>query len=199
MKVINFIYRYEIQEPIDNYWGSQLANGTWVGMTGMLHRKEVDVAIGAMSLTAERAFVTDYTTPIYHDHVVLVTRSPPEQVHRHRFFLMEPFHWLVYILLASGLIYVTLFLKMLSKFQHQFPCKRINRKQGCETKKTKFQWKDCRSVSACRGFCRLADRENFTQDRLFKPKEAFFMLFAMLVSRRECFWSLSIHSHVSSV
>ena len=32
-------FRYVITEPPDQIWGHQLPNGTWAGMTGMLHRK----------------------------------------------------------------------------------------------------------------------------------------------------------------
>ena len=32
-------FRYVISEPADKLWGERLPNGTWAGMTGMLHRK----------------------------------------------------------------------------------------------------------------------------------------------------------------
>ena len=32
-------FRYVITEPPDQIWGHRLPNGTWAGMTGMLHRK----------------------------------------------------------------------------------------------------------------------------------------------------------------
>ena len=35
-------FRYVISEPADKLWGERLPNGTWAGMTGMLHRKVGD-------------------------------------------------------------------------------------------------------------------------------------------------------------
>ncbi len=40
--------------PPDGKWGSQEANGSWNGMVGMLHRGEVDMALGPLGITRAR-------------------------------------------------------------------------------------------------------------------------------------------------
>ena len=68
--------------------------------------QEVDFALAGLSVTAERATVSDYTTGFYFDEVVLMTTSPdPASVGRTFYF--RPFHWLVYVLLGCGLVVMT--------------------------------------------------------------------------------------------
>ncbi len=40
--------------PPDGKWGAKTANGSWNGMVGMLHRREVDMALGPFSITKAR-------------------------------------------------------------------------------------------------------------------------------------------------
>ena len=59
-----------------------------------------------LSVTADRATVSDYTTGFYFDEVFLVTTRPdPTPVGRTFYF--RPFHWLVYVLLGCGLVVMT--------------------------------------------------------------------------------------------
>nr|KAG5712275.1 hypothetical protein BaRGS_023854 [Batillaria attramentaria] len=68
--------KYAIRESVDGNWGHQLENGTWVGMTGMLQRKEVDFALAIFSVTAPRATVSDYTIGYFYDDLVLLASRP---------------------------------------------------------------------------------------------------------------------------
>ena len=40
--------------PSDGQWGSQLGNGSWVGLVGMLERKEVDIVSAPLTAILER-------------------------------------------------------------------------------------------------------------------------------------------------
>ncbi|XP_076464828.1 glutamate receptor ionotropic, delta-1-like [Babylonia areolata] len=108
-------FTYVISEPADHNWGQQLSNGTWLGMTGMLHRKEADVALSGMSMTAGRASVSDYTRGFYFDELVLVTTFPDPTLVGWTFFT-RPFNWLVFLLLGCGLVLMTLLLTLMDKW-----------------------------------------------------------------------------------
>ncbi|KAL8588795.1 hypothetical protein ACOMHN_035291 [Nucella lapillus] len=95
-----------ITEPSDHMWGTQLTNGAWTGLTGMLHRKEADFALSGLSVTAERAEVTDHTLGFFYDEIVLMA-TRPDPVRAIWTFFLHPFHWSVYLLLAGGLVVMT--------------------------------------------------------------------------------------------
>ena len=43
--------------PPDGKWGSKNEDGSWNGMVGMLHRGEVDMALGPFGVTEARYFL----------------------------------------------------------------------------------------------------------------------------------------------
>ncbi|KAK8381548.1 hypothetical protein O3P69_018561 [Scylla paramamosain] len=74
-----FCLNHEYLEPPDGLWGAKFPNGSWFGMMGMLHRREVDVAIGPFGVTLERTKVADFSVPITAtDHAVLYRRPQIE-------------------------------------------------------------------------------------------------------------------------
>ncbi|KAK7471498.1 hypothetical protein BaRGS_00035837 [Batillaria attramentaria] len=98
-------FTYVITEPKDSTWGLRLTNGTWVGMTGMLERKEVDFALSGFSVTADRATVTDYSEGFFSNDIVLLVTRPTAEVSWT--FFLQPFHWLVYVVIGASLLLVT--------------------------------------------------------------------------------------------
>ena len=68
--------------------------------------QEADFALAGLSVTADRAIVSDYTTGFYFDEVVLVTTRPDPTPVGWTFYF-RPFNWLIYVLLASGLVVMT--------------------------------------------------------------------------------------------
>ncbi|KAK7471497.1 hypothetical protein BaRGS_00035836 [Batillaria attramentaria] len=101
----DYNFTYVITEPSDLNWGLRLPNGTWVGMTGMLERKEVDFALSGFSVTADRATVTDYSEGFFYDDIVLLVTRPTAEVSWT--FFLQPFHWLVYVVIGASLLLVT--------------------------------------------------------------------------------------------
>ncbi|XP_057341195.1 ionotropic receptor 25a [Microplitis mediator] len=62
-KIMNF--EYEIYESPDNNFGTMDENGKWDGMIKELIDKRADIALGTLSVMAERENVVDFTVPYY--------------------------------------------------------------------------------------------------------------------------------------
>lgn len=58
-------FEYEIREVADREFGSMGADGTWNGMIKELKDKRADIALGTLSVMAERENVVDFTVPYY--------------------------------------------------------------------------------------------------------------------------------------
>ena len=58
-------FDYEIREVADGSFGKLKEDGTWDGAIQELMLKEADVAVGSMSVTAQRESVIDFTVPYY--------------------------------------------------------------------------------------------------------------------------------------
>nr|KAG5688947.1 hypothetical protein BaRGS_031346 [Batillaria attramentaria] len=88
-------FTYVISEMEERVWGQRLPNGTW----------EADFALSGLSITADRAIVTDYTKGFFYDEVVLLVSRPTAEAGWT--FFLQPFHWLVYIVIGASLLLVT--------------------------------------------------------------------------------------------
>ncbi|XP_011312741.1 glutamate receptor ionotropic, kainate 2 [Fopius arisanus] len=62
-KILKF--EYEIREVADREFGSMRTDGTWNGMVRELKDKRADIALGTLSVMAERENVVDFTVPYY--------------------------------------------------------------------------------------------------------------------------------------
>ncbi|XP_068143181.1 glutamate receptor 1 isoform X2 [Drosophila tropicalis] len=73
--------KYELRLVQDGNYGSenQYAPGGWDGMVGELVRKEADIAIAAMTITAERERVIDFTKPFMSLGISIMIRKPVKQ------------------------------------------------------------------------------------------------------------------------
>ncbi|XP_065556599.1 ionotropic receptor 25a-like isoform X5 [Artemia franciscana] len=58
-------FEYEVYESPDGLYGSLAENGSWSGMIKEVMEKKADIALGALSVTAERETVIDFTIPYY--------------------------------------------------------------------------------------------------------------------------------------
>ncbi|KAK3868191.1 hypothetical protein Pcinc_026411 [Petrolisthes cinctipes] len=113
-------YCHEYLEPPDGLWGAQYPNGSWFGMMGMIHRREVDVAIGPFGVTLDRIAVADFSVPITAtDHAILYRRP---QIEPDLAGFVRPFTLPVWGLVVASLIIVTgvaLILHVLTPSKHQ--------------------------------------------------------------------------------
>ena len=76
--------------------------------------QEADFALADLSVTAERATVSDYTKGFYFGDFILLT-SRPDPTPVGWTFYFRPFHWLVYVLLGCGLMVMTAVLVWLER------------------------------------------------------------------------------------
>nr|XP_027211677.1 glutamate receptor ionotropic, kainate 5-like [Penaeus vannamei] len=88
-------FSYTLTRPPDGYWGAPLANGTWTGMVGQIHRKvtvegshvvfmrlytvrgrvlpqEADLALGPFALTEARAEAATMTKAVFFDKLCII-------------------------------------------------------------------------------------------------------------------------------
>ena len=68
--------------------------------------QEADFALADLTVTSDRATVSDYTKGFYFGDFILLT-SRPDPTPVGRTFYFRPFHWLVYVLLGCGLVVMT--------------------------------------------------------------------------------------------
>ena len=54
-------FDYTVVASVDGKFGAPTANGSFNGMTGMVERNEVDIAISSFFLTVERAQAVDFS------------------------------------------------------------------------------------------------------------------------------------------
>ncbi|KAG7156380.1 Glutamate receptor U1-like 4 [Homarus americanus] len=67
---------YKIGGPMDSYWGIKLPNGTWNGMVGMVHRNEVEFALGPFTVTPQREGAIDFTLAVHSDNQAIFMVRP---------------------------------------------------------------------------------------------------------------------------
>ena len=68
--------------------------GTWSGMIGMVHRNEVDFALGPFGVRADRARAVDYTLPVY---IGDLTAVAPLRMEKNHHVLAQPFGWKLWL------------------------------------------------------------------------------------------------------
>lgn len=82
-KLLNF--EYLIEEVPDKQMGKMDENGQWNGVIRQLIDLKADIALGAMSVMAERETVIDYTFPYYEMvgiAILMQLPSPPKSLFR---------------------------------------------------------------------------------------------------------------------
>ncbi|XP_076352649.1 uncharacterized protein LOC143248098 [Tachypleus tridentatus] len=90
-RTLNF--RYVIRTPEDAEWGKKLADNSWSGMIGMVHRKEADLSAEQITITEERKQAVDFTIPYSFDSVTFITRAPSGN--HQPLAIVKPFTWQV--------------------------------------------------------------------------------------------------------
>ncbi|XP_076365826.1 glutamate receptor ionotropic, kainate glr-3-like [Tachypleus tridentatus] len=99
-------FSYTLMSPDDHQWGVQLSNGKWTGMIGMVHRGEVDFALGPFAINYERHQVTDMTNPLYVTHLAVLSGVPRQAPNFFRYLLVCDLKVCLGVLLA--LLFLTI-------------------------------------------------------------------------------------------
>ncbi|XP_071514897.1 probable glutamate receptor isoform X2 [Panulirus ornatus] len=88
----------------DGFLGAPLPNGSWDGVMGMLQRQEVDLALGPLALTPQRAEVVDFTQPFFLEKMRLLQARPTSTPDP--WGLLTPFSVVVWVCIAVSFVAV---------------------------------------------------------------------------------------------
>ncbi|KAM8710464.1 hypothetical protein ACLKA7_017133 [Drosophila subpalustris] len=109
--------KYELRLVQDGSYGSenQFAPGGWDGMVGELVRKEADIAIAAMTITAERERVIDFTKPFMSLGISIMIKKPVKQTPG-VFSFLNPLSQEIWISVILSYVGVSLVLYFVTRF-----------------------------------------------------------------------------------
>ncbi|XP_076222960.1 ionotropic receptor 75a-like isoform X2 [Nomia melanderi] len=102
---------------ITDSWGYKTQNGTWTGMTGLLHRREVDIGGTGMFLIEERLDVLEYVQLYSKTGTAFIFRQPLLSMISNIFAL--PFQRSVWIATGVFLLAVLALLYVSSKWEYR--------------------------------------------------------------------------------
>nr|XP_039251357.1 glutamate receptor ionotropic, delta-1-like isoform X1 [Styela clava] len=106
-------FEYELYRVKDNKYGIQKSDGSWNGLIGDVVRGEADLAIAAMTITAQREKVVDFTKRYMDYSVGIVMKKPRES--SSLFSFVYPFHTSVWFCILSSLILVSVVIFVLTR------------------------------------------------------------------------------------
>ncbi|XP_064482521.1 glutamate receptor U1-like [Ornithodoros turicata] len=86
----------------------------WSGMIGMVHRKEVDVSLGGLSIFYNRVKYVDYIYPYIVDCFAFVTKVPRRMPFTHA--IVQPFRIQVWLSLLASLAVGAIVLRLLQRW-----------------------------------------------------------------------------------
>ncbi|XP_063840772.1 glutamate receptor 4-like isoform X2 [Scylla paramamosain] len=95
-------FEYELVRPPDSYWGIKFPNGSWNGMVGMVHRNEVEMALGPFAVTAQREEDIDFSMAVLTDNQAIITIRPTLQQDVAGF--LRPFDYKVWLLVLLSMV-----------------------------------------------------------------------------------------------
>ncbi|RWS12193.1 glutamate receptor ionotropic: kainate 2-like protein [Dinothrombium tinctorium] len=104
-------FDFDIYEVGDGQYGIKKDDGNWTGLIGALQRKEAKIAVGPVTVMAERESVVDFTVP-YYDLVgiSLLMKKPISESHIFKFLtVFEGETWLsifIMYLVSSIALYI---------------------------------------------------------------------------------------------
>ncbi|GBN37490.1 Glutamate receptor ionotropic, delta-1 [Araneus ventricosus] len=100
-------FNYQLFSPPVRDWG-RLQNGNWTGLIGMVHRKEVDLALSTLTMSDDRMQDVDFTSPYTIQDLTFIVSKPGVLDDVNDIF--QPFDLLTWICtLFSIIIYSGLF------------------------------------------------------------------------------------------
>ncbi|XP_076446405.1 glutamate receptor 4-like [Babylonia areolata] len=108
-------FKYVIKRSVDNLWGGTNADGTWNGLVGMAARREIDMAVGPISVTADRESVVDFTKPFMESAAGMMMMRYEDPVVK-MFRTLMPFTTHVWMALAGLLCAISLLFGLINKF-----------------------------------------------------------------------------------
>nr|XP_045589652.1 glutamate receptor ionotropic, kainate 5-like [Procambarus clarkii] len=122
-KIINF--EYILVRPPDGLWGAEQPDGSWSGMMGMVHREEVEFAVGPFTITPERETVCDFSAAVHTDDLALLVIRPGLTNDISGF--LKPFNPLVWLLILCSAVSIGITMTLVVKAEGKvFGCSTSN-------------------------------------------------------------------------
>ncbi|EDO41291.1 predicted protein, partial [Nematostella vectensis] len=110
-------FRYEICISKESSYGSKV-EGQWQGLIGELVREEADIALGPITITAEREEVIDFSKPFLDFRIAMILQQPTgEEVNLFAFLL--PFDEKLWLTTLGVVGLVSLIVWFLDRFSPQ--------------------------------------------------------------------------------
>ncbi|XP_069995849.1 glutamate receptor 4-like [Penaeus vannamei] len=117
---------FELVRPPDRLWGIRLGNGTWNGMMGMVHRGEVEFALGPFAVTPQREEACDFSMEVHSDNQAIIMIRPGLQNDLSGF--LKPFTLQVWVLILLSFLSIGLAMTLIVKAEgsvFQFPTENV--------------------------------------------------------------------------
>nr|QZH55073.1 ionotropic receptor 8a [Achelura yunnanensis] len=132
-------FDYEIVTPKSGTFGRKLPNGTWDGLIGDLARGETEIAVAALTMTAEREEIIDFVAPYFDQTgIIIVIRKPIRKTSLFKF--MTVLRTEVWLSIVAALILTGFMLWLLDKYSpysarnnpdaYPYPCREFTLKES---------------------------------------------------------------------
>ncbi|XP_038221120.1 ionotropic receptor 25a [Zerene cesonia] len=132
-------FDYEIITPKVGDFGKRLSNGTWDGVVGDLMTGETDMAIAALTMTAEREEVIDFVAPYFEQTgILIVIRKPIRKTSLFKF--MTVLRTEVWLSIVAALLLTGFMIWLLEKYSpysarnnpdaYPYPCREFTLKES---------------------------------------------------------------------
>ncbi|CAH0599387.1 unnamed protein product [Chrysodeixis includens] len=132
-------FDYEIVSPRSGGFGRKLPNGSWDGVVGDLMRGETDIAISALTMTAEREEVIDFVAPYFEQTgILIVIRKPIRKTSLFKF--MTVLRTEVWLSIVAALVLTGFMIWLLDKYSpysarnnpdaYPYPCREFTLKES---------------------------------------------------------------------
>lgn len=134
-------FDYEITAIEDGFFGTMDDNGEWNGVVRKLIDKEADIAVGSMSVSAERETVIDFTVPFYDlvgTSIMMQLPNAPSSLFKF-LTVLETNVWLCIL----GAYFFTSFLIWIFDRWSPYSYQNCREEYLLDSEKREFNWKEC--------------------------------------------------------
>ncbi|XP_060809143.1 ionotropic receptor 25a [Amyelois transitella] len=132
-------FDYDIVTPKTGGFGKKLPNGSWDGVVGDLMRGETDIAVAALTMTAEREEVIDFVAPYFEQTGILIAiRKPIRKTSLFKF--MTVLRTEVWLSIVAALLLTGFMIWLLDKYSpysarnnpdaYPYPCREFTLKES---------------------------------------------------------------------
>ncbi|CAD5215980.1 unnamed protein product [Bursaphelenchus okinawaensis] len=134
-------FTYEIYEVPDKKFGVLESTGNWNGLIGDLISGQADMAIGPISVIAERETQIDFTVPFY-DLVGTTILMKRDEIEYSLFKFLMVLEWPVWLCILGAYLFTSILLWIFDKFS-PYSYTNNREKYKDDTEKREFNLKEC--------------------------------------------------------